>query len=124
MIRRTFDGYQTERKTIYEQLQKILGVEIKPAPDEWDRVYNVDFYIEVNNKFIGIQIKPSTFEHAPDYERKWREIYKESHKKFTENFGGRVFIILSVKKDNKKEILNKEVIEEIRKEIEFLKKNL
>ncbi len=98
-----------------------MNVEIKPDPDEWDRVYNVDFYIEVNNKFIGIQIKPSTFEHAPDYERKWRDIYRESLEKFTEKFGGKVFIIVSIKSGDKKEVYNKEVIEEIRKEIERLK---
>ncbi len=38
----------------------ILGVQIKPAPDDWDRLYNVDFFIEVKNKYIGIQIKPIT----------------------------------------------------------------
>jgi hypothetical protein len=34
----------------------------EPAPDEWDRLYNVDFSIEVNGKYIGIQIKPVTQE--------------------------------------------------------------
>jgi hypothetical protein len=43
VIRRTFEGYVTEKKTIYEQLEERLGVEILPAPDEWDRRYNVDF---------------------------------------------------------------------------------
>jgi hypothetical protein len=43
VIRRTFEGYVTEKKTIYEQLEERLGVKILPAPDEWDRRYNVDF---------------------------------------------------------------------------------
>ncbi len=30
VINRTFDGYMTEKKTIYEQLQDILGVKIEP----------------------------------------------------------------------------------------------
>lgn len=59
VIKRTFDGYITERKTIYEQLQDILNVKIEPAPDKWDRLYNVDFYIKINDKYIGIQIKPA-----------------------------------------------------------------
>jgi len=43
VIDRTFDGYITEIQTIYGQLQKILDVKIQPAPDEWDRLFNVDF---------------------------------------------------------------------------------
>jgi len=43
VIERTFNGYQTERITIYQQLQQILGIKIEPAPDEWDRLFNVDF---------------------------------------------------------------------------------
>jgi len=43
VIDRTFDGYMTEIKTIYGQLEKELGVKIEPAPDEWDRLFNVDF---------------------------------------------------------------------------------
>jgi len=50
VINRTFDGYQTEIKTIYGKLPRDLGVKIEPAPDEWDRVYNVDFYIEIDGK--------------------------------------------------------------------------
>ena len=34
VIDRTFDGYMTEIKTIYGQLQKILEIKIEPAPDE------------------------------------------------------------------------------------------
>ena len=58
VINRTFKGYQTEIQTIYGQLQNILEVSVEPAPDEWDRLYNVDFFIEVNDKYIGLQIKP------------------------------------------------------------------
>lgn len=53
-----YGGYRSEIKTIYGQLESILGVKIQPAPDEWDRTFNVDFYIEVGKKFIGLQIKP------------------------------------------------------------------
>jgi len=88
VINRTFDGYLTEIKTIYGKLQRELRelgveIEIKPAPDEWDRLYNVDFYIQVGGKCIGV---------------------------------------FSIKRDNRKEIYNKEVIEEIKGEIERLQR--
>lgn len=120
VIDRTFNGYMTEIKTIYGQLEKNLGLKIKPAPDEWDRLFNVDFYIKINNKYIGLQIKPvSNTSHIP-------EIFKEhklqlsTHAKFTKKYGGKVFYILSIKENNKKIIYNKEVISDIQKEIERL----
>ena len=121
VINKTYEGYITEKQTIYGQLQKLLNVEIKPAPDEWDRLYNVDFFIEVNGKYIGLQIKPITFEHAPEFSRKWKEIYSKSHEKFTKKFGGKVFIIFSIKEKGKKKIYNIEILEEIKKEIARLK---
>jgi hypothetical protein len=121
VINRTFNGYQTEIQTIYGQLQNILELSIKPAPDEWDRLYNVDFFIEVNDKFIGLQIKPITFEHTfEDY--KWKEMQETTHMKFQKKFGGKVFIVFSTKVGGKKMIKNTEVIDEIKNEIEKLRK--
>jgi len=120
VIKRTFDGYITEKQTVYGQLQEILGVKIEPAPDEWDRLYNIDFFIKVNEKYIGLQIKPVTFEHAPEFASKWKETYKNSHEKFTKKFGGKVFIVLSVKKGDMKVIFNTNVIDEIKEEIDKL----
>ena len=121
VINRTFDGYQTEIKTIYGQLQRILKIPIKPAPDEWDRLYNVDFYIEIGGKYIGLQIKPITYEQTPEIYR-WKEWLSRTHKRFMEEKGGKVFIVFSVKEGNKKIIYNQEVIEEIEREIERLSK--
>ncbi|MEN3186699.1 MAG: MjaI family restriction endonuclease [Atribacterota bacterium] len=73
VISRTFDGYQTEIKTIYGQLQQILKVPIQPASDKWDRLYNVDFYIGINGKYIGLQIKPITYEQTPEIYR-WKRM--------------------------------------------------
>jgi len=123
VIDRTFEGYITEIKTIYGKLQKELddlGVEIKPAPDKWDRLYNVDFYIRVGEKYIGLQIKPITYEQTPEI-YKWKEWLERTHKKFEKNFGGKVFIVFSIKKANRKEIYNHEVIDEIKEEIERLR---
>jgi len=121
VLNRTYEGYMGEIQTIYGQLQNMLGVQIKPAPDEWDRLYNVDFFIEISGKYIGLQIKPTTFKHTfEDY--KWKEMQEISHHKFQEKFGGKVFTVFSIKEGNKKVIHNPEVIEEIRKEIERLEK--
>ncbi|ACD65672.1 MAG TPA: MjaI family restriction endonuclease [Sulfurihydrogenibium sp.] len=120
VINRTFEGYQTEINTIYSILEKELGVKLIPAPDNWDRLYNVDFYIQVKDKYIGIQIKPISYNQTPEI-HKWKDWLEKSHKKFKEKFGGDVFIVFSVKNEaGKKEIWNKEVIEDIKKEIERL----
>ena len=39
VIHRTYDGYTTEIKTVYGQLERELGCKISPAPDEWDRIF-------------------------------------------------------------------------------------
>lgn len=116
VINRTFDGYMTEKKTIYEQLQDVLGVKIEPAPDEWDRLFNVDFYIKINDKYIGLQIKPTGYAFIPQIINE-KINQEKTHKKFTEKYGGKVFYIYSVKEGDKKKIYNTEVIEEIRQEI-------
>jgi len=119
VLNRTYEGYRSEIDTVYGQLEELLEVKIHPAPDEWDRLYNVDFYIEVEGKYIGLQIKPITFEHTfEDY--KWKDMQRASHLKFQEKFGGKVFTVFSIKSGKKKEIYNKEVIEEIKKEIKRL----
>lgn len=123
VIERTFDGYMTEIQTIYGQLEKILGVKIEPAPDEWDRLFNVDFFIKVKDKFIGLQIKPINQGIQLPEIFKEKKLQEESHKQFTDGFGGKVFYIYSTKVGEKKEIANQEVIEEIKKEIERLKKS-
>jgi len=121
VINRTFDGYQSEIQTIYGQLEKILGIKIDPAPDEWDRGYNVDYYIEVNKKYIGLQIKPAGYEYITQIINE-REQQKKTHEKFTEKYGGKVFYIISVTQGKNKIIHNTDVIEEIKAEIERLKR--
>ena len=122
VINRTFDGYMTEIKTIYGQLEKELGVKIEPAPDKWDRLYNVDFFIKIKEKYIGIQIKPVSQGIQLSQIFKEQGLQIKTHKKFTKEYGGKVFYIFSAKAGEKKEIRNKEVIDEIREEIERLQK--
>jgi hypothetical protein len=122
VINRTFDGYMTEIKTVYGQLEKELGIKIEPAPDKWDRRYNVDFFIPVGDKFIGIQIKPINQGIQLSQMFKEKDLQLKSHEHFIKKYGGKVFYIFSSKVGDKKEIKNKEVIDEIRQEIEYLKK--
>ncbi len=123
VINRTYDGYLTEIKTVYGRLQRDLGVEIKPAPDEWDRLYNVDFYIQIGGSCIGLQIKPITYEQTPEVHR-WKEWLSKTHDKFKRDHGGKVFIVFSIKKGDRKEVYNPEVVEEIRKEIQRLREEM
>ena len=120
VIDRTFDGYMTEIQTIYGQLQKILNIQIQPAPDEWDRLFNVDFFIQVKDKYIGLQIKPvNSGIQLPEIFKEYN-LQAETHQKFTEVFGGKVFYLFSEKVGERKEIKNKDVIDDIKIEIQRL----
>lgn len=120
VIDRTYDGYVTEIQTVYGQLQKILDVKIESAPDEWDRLFNVDFFIQIKDKYIGLQIKPvNAGIQLPEIFKEFA-LQEKTHQKFTEVFGGKVFYLFSAKVGDKKEIQNKDVIEDIKREIERL----
>ena len=97
-----------------------MGIEVQPAPDKWDRGYNVDFFIQVKDKYIGLQIKPAGHAYITQIINEL-EFQKNSHKKFTSKYGGKVFYIISIKDGKRKIIHNPEVIQEIRKEIERLR---
>lgn len=117
VIARTYDGYVREIKTIYGQLQEILGVKIEAAPDEWDRLFNVDFFIKINDKYIGLQIKPVSRTSSIPEIYKEKEIQHNTHVEFSKKYGGKVFYLFSCKSGDKKIIVNTEVIDEIRAEI-------
>lgn len=121
VLRRTYDGYLTEKQTVYGQLERLLNTKLEPAPDEWDRKYNVDFYIPVGNANIGIQIKPTTYEQTPE-PHKWQQWMQESHRQFEVEQGGKVFIVFSVKRGDSKEIANPEVVDAIAQEIRRLQR--
>lgn len=119
VINRTYDGHQSEIQTIYGQLERALNVKVEPAPDEWDRLYNVDFFIRINDKYIGLQIKPAGYAYITQIINE-RDFQKKTHREFTKKYGGGVFYGISVKDGDKKVIYNPEVIEEITAEIERL----
>lgn len=119
-INRTFEGYRTEIETIYGQLEKAVGCQIKAAPDEWDRTFGVDFYIQVKDSHIGIQIKPvSSMDSVMNYG--WIHQNKDNYNRFSQIHQGKVFFIFSKKNAaGKKQIVNTEVIEDIKTEIKRL----
>lgn len=120
VINRTYEGYQSEIQTIYGQLADSIGLKIEPSSDEWDRRFNVDYFIKIKDKYIGLQIKPAGYAYIPQIINE-RELQIKTHKKFTKEFGGKVFYVISITEGKNKKIYNPEVIEEIKKEIERLR---
>jgi len=118
VLNRTYEGYRSEIDTVYGQLEAALGAKIEPAPDEWDRTYNVDFYIQVGEKYMGLQIKSVTGLALNHYQ--WEEMHESNHARFETEFGGKVFFVYSTKSGKKKSIHNPEVIGEIAAEMERL----
>jgi len=93
---------------------------VKPKEHIWDRLFNVDFFIMVNDKYIGLQFKPvNSGIQLPEIFKEYN-LQAETHLKFTEVFGGKVSYLFSEKIGERKEIKNKEVIGEIEKEIKRL----
>ena len=118
VINRTYQGYETEIKVIYGQLQKILKIDIREASDEWDRLYNVDYFIQIKDKCIGLQIKPLGVEGDADLQIVKEKIQQtRTHEEFTKKYGGKVFYIFSVETREDKKIANPEVIEKIKTEM-------
>jgi len=101
VLNRTYEGYKAEIDTIYGQLESIVNRKIEPALDEWDRTYGVDFYIKVNDKYVGIQIKPISFGQSIN-QYQWVEMHQKNHERFKNDFGGHVFFVYSVKGAGKK----------------------
>ncbi|MBI5325045.1 MAG: MjaI family restriction endonuclease [Ignavibacteriae bacterium] len=117
-INRTFDGYIREKSVINDGLAKLFpDLVFEESDTDLDHSGDVDFTSKVKDKLIGFQIKPVTAKHSfANYSP--TERMKASFKEFEEIFGGKVFIIFSL--DG--EIGNKEIIDEIKEEINRLSK--
>jgi len=117
VINRTYDGYVTEIQTVYGQVEQLIGRKVQPASDEWDRLFNVDFYIQIGERYLGLQIKPAgDVSHIPQIFKE-RELQAATHRKFSKEYGGKVFYVVSLTDGKKKVIQNPDVVDEIRKEI-------
>jgi len=116
-INRTFDGFLREKSVVNDGLAKIFtNVIFEESNPELDHAGDIDYIAKIENNAFGIQIKPVTakanFGNYSSTER-----MKASFAEFEEKFGGKVFVVFSL--DG--EIANKEVINEIQKEIERLR---
>lgn len=117
-INRTFDGYLREKSVVNDGLSKVFPeIRFEESPEELDHAGDIDYlgYID-ENKAFGIQIKPVTAQsNFGNYSVSER--MKASFESFKNEFGGNVFIVFSL--DG--EIANKQVIDDIKSEIERLK---
>lgn len=119
-INRTYDGYTREKSVVNDGLAKIFpNIIFEESPPELDHAGDIDYLGFVGEKAFGIQIKPITAKsNFGNYSLSER--MKASFMAFTSDFHGKVFIIFS----NDGEIGNKEIIEEIDKEIKRLESQL
>ena len=116
-INRTYDGYIREKSVVNDNLaKKFKDVVFEESDPELDHAGDIDYVAKVGKYQFGIQIKPVTAS-ANFGGYSLSERMKASFADFTEKYGGNVFIVFS----QKEEIANKEVIDEIEKEILRLK---
>ena len=115
-INRTYDGYVREKSVVNDGLAKIFpNILFEESPPELDHAGDIDYLGYVGEKAFGIQIKPITAKsNFGNYSLSER--MRASFMAFTSDFHGKVFIVFS----NDGEIGNKEIIEEIAKEIKRL----
>lgn len=117
-INRTYDGYIREKSVVNDGLtKKFPQVVFEESDPELDHAGDIDYVAKVGDYQFGIQIKPVTAK-ANFGGYSLSERMKASFNDFTQKYGGKVFIVYSLKG----EIANTEVIESIRKEIERLQK--
>lgn len=119
-INRTYDGYIREKSVVNNELSKRFpDVTFVESDPEWDHAGDIDYIAKIGDKAIGIQIKPTTA-NANFGGYSLTERMKSSFDTFTEEYGGKVFVVVSF--DG--EIGNKEVIEQIQTEINKLSDGL
>jgi len=116
-LNRTYDGYIREKSVINDGLAKIFNeLEFEESNPELDHAGDVDYIAHIGDKQIGFQIKPVTanfnFGGFSLTER-----MKDSFDTFTKQYGGKVFVIFSLKG----EICNNDIIDDISQEIRRLK---
>jgi len=119
---RTYDGFLLEKSVINDGLAKVFpDIEFEESDAELDHAGDVDYIGKVGDKAFGIQIKPITA-NANFGNYNISERMSNAFKTFEEDYGGKVFIIFSTRVGSRKDIVNKDILEEIKLEIERLKK--
>lgn len=115
-INRTYDGFIREKSVIEDNLAKEFpNIRFEQSDPELDHAGDIDYLGWVGDKAFGIQIKPITAKanfgnYSPS------ERMKASFNDFTQEFGGKVFLVYSI--DDK--INNSEVVAQIADEIKRL----
>lgn len=121
-IPRTYDGFLTEKSIVNDILaKKFPEVNFEESDSDLDHAGDIDYIGKVDKNAFGIQIKPITANsNFGNYNL--TERMQKNFQDFEKKYGGKVFIVFSTKINNKKEIQNKQIIDEIKNEIERLKK--
>ena len=116
-INYTYDGYIREKSVVNDNLaQMFRDVTFEASDPTLDYASDIDYVVRVGKYQFGIQLKPITANtNFGGYSLSER--MKASFDDFTEKYGGKVFIVYS----QKEVIANKEVVDEIAKEIERLR---
>lgn len=115
-INRTYDGYLREKSVVNDGLAKIFkDIKFEESDPELDHAGDIDYVAHVGDYQFGLQIKPVTA-NANFGGYSLSERMKHSFQDFTEKYGGKVFIVYSLKG----EIANKEVVNDIADEIKRL----
>jgi hypothetical protein len=121
-IVRTFDGFLLEKSVVNDGLAKIFPeVVFEESDPVLDHAGDIDYIGRVGDKAFGIQIKPITA-NANFGNYNITDRMSSSFENFQKQYGGKVFVIFSTKVGTKKDIVNKDIIEDIKKEIERLKR--
>lgn len=120
-IVRTYDGFLLEKSVVNDGLAKSFPeVIFEESEPELDHAGDIDYIGKVGEYAFGIQIKPITAG-ANFGNYKVTDRMAASFKLFEENYGGKVFVIFSERVGGKKSIANKQVLEDIKTEVERLR---
>jgi len=120
-IVRTYDGFLLEKSVVNDGLAKSFpDVEFEESDPELDHAGDIDYIGKIGDKAFGIQIKPITA-NANFGNYNITDRMSASFQDFEEKYGGKVFVVFSTRTGNEKDIVNKDVLEEIKNEIERLK---
>ena len=116
-INRTYDGYVREKSVVNDGLaRKFKDIVFEETDPELDHAGDIDYVARIGSRQIGIQVKPVTANsNFGGYSLSER--MKASFAAFTEKYGGKVFVVYSLKG----EIANAGVVDEIAAEIGRLK---
>ena len=116
-INRTYDGYLREKSVVNDGLaKKFKDVSFEETDPELDHAGDIDYVAKIGSRQLGIQIKPVTAR-ANFGGYSLPERIKASFADFTEKYGGKVFVVYSLKG----EIANADVVDRIAEEIDRLR---